>query len=106
MSESAEHVNDVYLSGFLCKKANFRTTPFSREIADMLVAVNRAYSKSDYLPCIAWGRNAHFVSGLDVGARVSLYGRLQSREYQKLAPDGTTTVKVAYEVSCANIESI
>lgn len=106
MSESADNVNDVYLSGFLCKKANFRTTPFSREIADMLVAVNRAYNKSDYLPCIAWGRNAHFASGLDVGTRVSLYGRLQSREYQKLAPDGTITAKTAYEVSCASIEPI
>lgn len=104
VSAQSEDINDIYLCGFLCKKANFRTTPFSREIADMLLAVNRAYNKSDYLPCIAWGRNAHFASSLDIGARVSLYGRLQSREYQKLTADGESVTKTAYEVSCTSVE--
>ena len=75
--------NSIVLSGYICKAPTYRTTPFNREICDMLVAVNRAYNKSDYIPCIAWGRNARFVKNLAVGERVALSGRVQSREYQK-----------------------
>ena len=75
--------NTILLSGYICKPPIYRTTPFNREIADVLVAVNRAYNKSDYIPCIAWGRNAKYVSRLDVGTNIKIYGRMQSREYQK-----------------------
>ena len=75
--------NSIVLSGYICKPPVYRTTPFNREIADILLAVNRAYNKSDYIPCIAWGRNARFVQNLKVGDRVALSGRIQSREYQK-----------------------
>lgn len=97
--------NECELSGFICKPVVYRTTPFSREIADVLLAVNRRYGKSDYLPCIAWGRNARFLSNLNVGEKLNLTGRLQSREYKKLLPDGTTAIRTAYEVSCSTIET-
>jgi len=96
--------NEVSLFGNLCKSANLRTTPFQREIADMLLAVNRSYHKSDYLPCIAWGRNARFAQGLDVGARMRIAGRLQSRVYQKNISDGTIQERTTYEVSCSSLE--
>lgn len=96
--------NEVLLSGFLCKAANYRTTPFQREIADLLLAVNRSYHKSDYLPCIAWGRNARFAEGLAVGAPLKITGRLQSRVYHKTLPDGTVQEKTTYEVSCSSLE--
>ncbi len=98
--------NTVSLSGFLCKPANYRTTPFQREIADMLLAVNRSYHKSDYLPCIAWGRNARFAQGIDVGSHVQVTGRLQSRIYHKSMPDGSVQEKTTYEVSCSSLELI
>lgn len=94
--------NIVELVGFVCKEPVFRTTPFRREICDMLLAVNRAYNKSDYLPCIAWGRNARFVSELSVGQKVYLTGRIQSREYQKKTEDGVEN-KTAFEVSISKI---
>ena len=90
--------NHISLSGFICKPPVFRVTPFKREIADLLIAVNRAYNKSDYIPCIAWGRNARFVRGMDVGEKVTVTGRIQSREYQKTIGE-ETTVRIAYEVS-------
>ncbi|MCL2371792.1 MAG: single-stranded DNA-binding protein [Defluviitaleaceae bacterium] len=101
-----ESPNDVFLDGFLCKPAVYRTTPFGREIADMLVAVNRSYNKSDYIPCIAWGRNARYASRLEVGNRVRLWGRMQSRGYQKKLDDGQVLEKVAYEMSVAKVELV
>ena len=99
----AEEKNEIYLRGFICKPPVYRTTPFEREIADLLIAVNRSYNKSDYIPCIAWGRNARFAQSLPVGACVELEGRVQSREYQKALPDGQVVTRVAYEVSAATI---
>lgn len=91
--------NVVELSGYICKKPIYRMTPFGREICDVLLAVNRAYNKSDYLPCIVWGRNARFVKELDVGQKVDIVGRIQSREYQKKLNDEDTVTKIAYEIS-------
>ena len=98
--------NLLQLTGTLCKAPAYRTTPFGREIADLMLAVNRAYGKSDYIPCITWGRSARFCSRLHIGDRVSLSGRLQSRAYQKQQPDGTCIEKVAYEVSVSQIELV
>ncbi len=91
------------LSGYICKPPVYRTTPFNREIADLLVAVNRAYNKSDYIPCIAWGRNARFVQNLKVGDRVALSGRIQSREYQKRLSETEAVTMTAYEVSVSKL---
>ena len=96
--------NSVYLRGCLCKPPIYRVTPFSREIADVLLAVNRAYGKSDYIPCICWGRNARFCRDLDAARPMSITGRLQSREYQKHLEDGSTETRVAYEVSAARLD--
>ena len=95
--------NSILLSGYICKPPIYRTTPFNREIADLLVAVNRAYNKSDYIPCIAWGRNARFASRLQVGDKVSMVGRIQSREYQKLLENGEAETRVAYEISISRL---
>jgi single-stranded DNA-binding protein len=91
------------LSGYICKPPVYRTTPFNREIADLLVAVNRSYNKSDYIPAIAWGRNARFVRGLNVGDRVALSGRIQSRIYQKKQADESLVEMTAYEVSISKL---
>ena len=99
-------VNSVELNGFICKQPIYRTTPFNREITDFLLAVNRSYNKSDYIPCIAWGRNARFCGKRNVGENVKVIGRMQSRVYQKKHPDGTVTDKVAYEVSVSRLELI
>lgn len=96
--------NQVVLVGYICKPPVYRRTPFGREIADILLAVNRAYNKSDYIPCIAWGRNAKFCESMPVGTEVKLVGRVQSRAYEKKYDDGTEETKVAYEVSVANLE--
>ena len=98
--------NDVFLNGYLCKPPIYRTTPFGREIADLLVAVNRSYNKSDYIPCIAWGRNARYAGRLAVGDNIRIWGRMQSRQYQKRKDDGEVLEKTAYEVSTAKIEVI
>ena len=95
--------NAIELIGFICKPTVYRTTPFNREICDLLVAVNRAYNKSDYIPCIAWGRNARFVKYLAVGEQVAVYGRIQSREYQKKVGDDEFVTKTAFEVSVSRI---
>ena len=97
--------NVIEINGFVCKEPVFRTTPFNREISDVLLAVNRSYNKSDYLPCIAWGRNARFVREFKVGDRVNVVGRIQSREYQKKIGDDVVT-RVAFEVSLNKIELI
>lgn len=98
--------NEVTLIGYICKKPIYRQTPFGREIADILLAVNRAYNKSDYIPCIAWGRNARFCSKMAVGTEVKMTGRIQSRMYEKKHEDGTIEPRIAYEVSMANLELI
>ena len=96
--------NSVYLNGFICKNPVYRSTPFGREIADILFAVNRSYNKSDYIPCIAWGRNARFAGKLSVGDNMELWGRMQSRNYQKKYEDGTVEERTAYEISISQIE--
>ena len=96
--------NQIYLNGFVCKSPIYRTTPFGREITDILLAVNRPYNKSDYIPCIAWGRNARFSSKLEVGQNVKIWGRIQSRDYQKKLETGETMTKTAYEVSISKME--
>ena len=95
--------NVVELSGFLCKEPIYRTTPFGREICDILIAVNRAYNKSDYLPAIAWGRNARFVKDITVGKRLNIVGRIQSREYQKRLSESDVETRTAYEISIARV---
>lgn len=96
--------NVIELEGYVCKQPVYRTTPFKREIADLLIAVNRAYNKSDYIPAIAWGRNARYASTFDVGDKIHLVGRIQSRIYQKSLDDGTIEERVAYEVSITRFE--
>ena len=98
--------NEIVLIGYICKEPIYRQTPFGREITDMLLAVNRAYNKSDYIPCICWGRNARFCSKMEVGTEVKIVGRIQSRMYEKKHDDGTVEQKVADEVSIANLELI
>ena len=97
--DETENPNIIRLTGAICKPPSFRTTPFGREITDLMLAVNRAFGKSDYIPCIAWGRTARYAAGLNVGDKLEVQGRFQSREYQKQMPDGTVMTRVAYEVS-------
>jgi len=105
--EQEENVsNEVVLNGYVCKKPIYRKTPFGREISDILLAVNRAYNKSDYIPCIAWGRNARFCENMEVGTEVKIVGRVQSRTYEKKFEDGRTEQRVAYEVSIGSLEVI
>ena len=104
-SPDNDTLNKVSLTGALCKPPIYRSTPFGREICDMMLAVNRAFGKSDYIPCIAWGRNAQYASRFNVGDRVRLTGRLQSREYQKLLESGEYLSRNAYEVSCFTLEA-
>ena len=101
-----ETTNEVVLIGFVCKKPIYRQTPFGREIADLLLAVNRAYNKSDYIPTIAWGRNARFCQNIEVGTKVKITGRVQSRNYEKKFEDGTTQTRTAYEVSISSLEIV
>ena len=96
--------NQIFLDGFICKTPIYRRTPLGREIADMLVAVNRPYGKSDYIPCISWGRNARFASTFEVGGHVQIWGRIQSREYVKKLEGDLTEKRTAYEVSVSKIE--
>lgn len=96
-------VNQICMIGYLCKEPIYRTTPFGREICDCLLAVNRAYNKSDYLPCIAWGRNARFVKDLGVGEKLEVQGRIQSRKYQKKISETETETRVAYEISLSSV---
>ena len=105
-SMTIENANEIYLEGFVCKKPNYRKTPFGREISDLLIAVNRAYNKSDYIPCIAWGRNAKYCESFAVGEKIKVYGRIQSREYEKKSTDGNVEKRVAYEVSVSKLEKI
>ena len=95
--------NSIYLDGFICKPPIYRMTPLGREIADVLLAVNRAYGKSDYITCIMWGRNARFAEVLEVGSRIKVNGRIQSRGYVKKYEDHEEE-KRAYEVSISTFE--
>ena len=104
---SSEKVsNEVTLIGYICKKPIYRQTPFGREISDILLAVNRAYNKSDYIPAIAWGRNARFCQNIEVGTKVKITGRVQSRNYEKKFEDGTIQTRTAYEVSISSLEIV
>jgi primosomal replication protein N len=103
MAESPNTVNEIELKGFICKPPVFRVTPFGREITDLLVAVNRAYNKSDYIPSIVWGRNARYAASFEVGDKITMSGRVQSREYEKQLENGEVTVRTAYEVSVARL---
>ena len=102
--EKSKNPNEIYLDGYICKEPVYRTTPFGREIADLLLAINRAYNKSDYIPTIAWGRNSRFCKSLNVGDHIKVWGRLQSREYQKKISETEVVKKVAYEVSISRME--
>lgn len=97
-------VNDIYLKGHLCKKPLQRTSPLGRKICDLMLAVNRMYNKSDYIPCIAWGRNAVYSGTMNVGGKIAVRGRLQSRQYRKKLEDGSFLTKIAYEVSVLQLE--
>ena len=105
-AQENDPLNRVTLTGALCKPTIYRSTPFGREICDMMLAVNRAFGKSDYIPCITWGRSARFAAKLNVGDKIMLTGRLQSRAYQKQMPDGNVIEKTAYEVSVGHLELI
>ena len=98
--------NEVILMGYICKKPVYRQTPFGREIADILIAVNRAYNKSDYIPAIAWGRTARFCQNIEVGTEVRVIGRVQSRTYEKKFEDGTVETRTAYELSIGSLEVV
>ena len=98
--------NQIFLDGYICKEPIYRKTPLGREIADLLVAVNRPYGKSDYIPCISWGRNARFASGFTVGTRVMIWGRVQSREYTKKLSETACEKRTAYEVSVSKLECV
>ena len=98
--------NQIFLDGFICKPQKKKKTPLGREIADLLIAVNRPYGKSDYIPCICWGRNARFASGFEVGGRTQVWGRIQSREYMKKLDEIESEKRVAYEVSVSKLEYV
>lgn len=102
----SEHENKINLEGFICKRPIGRISPLGREICDIMLAVNRMYNKSDYIPCIAWGRNAGYASNLAVGTKIVIAGRIQSREYRKRDAEGNITEKVAYEVSILKLEAL
>ena len=104
--EEIDNPNQIILNGYICKEPIYRVTPFEREITDILLAVNRPHNKSDYIPCIAWGRNAKFASKLKVGSNVQIYGRVQSREYQKKLSETQIVERTAYEVSVTKLETI
>ncbi len=99
-----ENPNEIFLNGFVCKTPIYRKTPFGREITDLIIAVNRAFNRSDYIPAIAWGKNALYSETLEVGSNVMIWGRLQSRNYNKRLPEGEVEVRTAYELSITKIE--
>lgn len=102
--EESSKANQIFLDGYICKEPIYRKTPLGREIADVLLAVNRPYGKSDYIPCVFWGRNARYASGFKVGERVCVWGRIQSREYAKKLDGGKTELRTACEVSVSRME--
>lgn len=102
--EESSKTNQIYLDGYICKEPIYRKTPLGREIADVLLAVNRPYGKSDYIPCICWGRNARYANGFKVGERCAVWGRIQSREYMKKLSENDVEKRVAFEVSVSKLE--
>ena len=104
--EETTNANLIYLDGHLCKPPVYRKTPLGRQITDLLIAVNRPYGKSDYIPCIAWGRNARYVSTFEVGTRLRVWGRVQSREYMKKISETESEKRIAYEVSVSKLEYV
>lgn len=98
--------NTIFLDGYFCKPTVYRKTPLGREIADLLIAVNRPYGKSDYIPCICWGRNARYASGFEIGEHVQILGRIQSRDYVKKISEAETETRTAYEVSVSKLECL
>lgn len=104
--ELSKSKNHIYLNGYICKKPIYRTTPFGREITDIHLAVNRAYHKSDYIPCITWGRTARFAESLAVGDHIEVWGRIQSRVYQKKLETGESITKTAYEISINKLDTV
>jgi single-stranded DNA-binding protein len=106
MPEEQSKANQITLDGYVCKQPTYRKTPLGREIADILIAVNRPYGKSDYIPCIAWGRNARFAAGIEVGGHLIIQGRVQSREYTKKISEEQVEKRVAYEVSVCKIDVV
>ena len=102
--EESSKTNQIYLDGYICKEPIYRKTPLGREIADLLLAVNRPYGKSDYIPCICWGRNARFAGNFEVGERCAVWGRIQSREYMKRIDEENVERRVAFEVSVSKLE--
>ena len=106
LPEDSENPNEIFINGFVCKPPVYRRTPFGREITDLIVAVNRAFNRSDYIPAIAWGKNALYSEQLEVGSNVMLWGRLQSRNYNKRISDEETEIRTAYELSVTKIEKL
>lgn len=104
--EENKDPNSIFLDGYICKEPVYRKTPLGREITDLLIAINRPYNKSDYIPSIVWGRNAKFAKTLKVGDRIQMWGRVQSREYEKKVENGESIKKVAYEVSISKIKKL
>ena len=104
--EQMAKTNQIFLDGYVCKPPVYRKTPLGREIADLLIAVNRPYGKSDYIPCICWGRNARFASGFEVGMHTQIWGRIQSREYIKKLSEEEQERRIAYEVSVSKLEAL
>ena len=102
--EESARTNQIFLDGYICKEPIYRKTPLGREIADLLIAVNRPYGKSDYIPCICWGRNARFASEFEVGGHIQIWGRIQSREYMKKISEEESEKRVAYEVSVSKLD--
>lgn len=105
-NEESGKTNQIFLDGFICKSPVYRKTPLGREISDLLIAVNRPYGKSDYIPCIAWGRNARFASSFEIGKRIQVWGRVQSRDYIKKINENETEKHTAYEVSVSKLEYV
>ena len=104
--EDEDNPNEIFINGFICKPPIYRQTPFGREITDLIIAVNRAFNRSDYIPAIAWGKNAVYSENLEVGSNVMLWGRLQSRNYNKRISEEETEVRTAYELSVTKIEKL
>ena len=104
--DKGKNPNSLYLNGFICKEPVYRTTPFGREITDLLLAVNRSYNKSDYIPVIAWGRNARYCKNINIGDNIKVWGRIQSRIYQKHISEEEVIEKTAYEVSVSRMEMV
>lgn len=104
LAYESQKPNCIFLDGFICKPPVYRKTPLGREIADILLAVNRPYGKSDYIPCISWGRNARYAENFSVGGHLHVWGRIQSREYQKKISETEAEKRIAYEVSVSKLE--